>query len=171
MQEKRLRETASWSAFVPLAFSPRLRSPLHYYLHRTSGTGVSGLTKPEWNIHRYTASTPNIYLRILKITTGYYHLQFCLLAVLIMLFWLDICCHSNLQHTLAIKHVASFPGRSHFQYLITYSMQIRRGKAWEIWSRAVTSGRQKVDTRGAVPDKESRRPFLYNRSEGWRPER
>ena len=31
--------------------------------------------------------------------------------------------------------------------------------------------RQKVDTRGAVPDEESRRPFLYNRSEGWRPER
>ena len=25
-------------------------------------------------------------------------------------------------------------------------MQIRRGKAWEILSRAVTSGRQKVDT-------------------------
>lgn len=97
MQEKRPRETASWSAFVPLAFSPRLRSPLHCYLHRTSGTGVAGLTKPEWNIHRYTASTPKIYFRILKITTGYYHLQFCLLAVLIMLFWLDICCHSNLQ--------------------------------------------------------------------------
>ena len=33
--------------------------------------------------------------------------------------------------------VASFPGRSHLQYLIAYSMQIRRGKAWEIWSRAV----------------------------------
>ena len=32
--------------------------------------------------------------------------------------------------------VASFPGRSHLQYLIAYSMQIRRGKAWEIWSRA-----------------------------------
>ena len=48
--------------------------------------------------------------------------------------------------------VASFPGRSHPQYLIAYSMQIRRGKAWEISSRAVTSGRQKVDTRGAVPD-------------------
>ena len=47
--------------------------------------------------------------------------------------------------------VASFPGRSHLQYLIAYSMQIRRGKAWEIWSRAVTSGRQMVDTRGAVP--------------------
>jgi len=29
------------------------------------------------------------------------------------------------------------------------------GKAWEIWSRAVMSGRQKVDTRGAVPNKES----------------
>ena len=51
--------------------------------------------------------------------------------------------------------LASFPGRSHLQYLIAYSMQIRRGKAWEISSRAVTSGRQKVDTRGAVPDEES----------------
>ena len=37
--------------------------------------------------------------------------------------------------------LASFPGRSHLQYLIAYSMQIRRGKVWEIWSRVVTSGR------------------------------
>ena len=35
----------------------------------------------------------------------------------------------------------------------------------------VTSGRQTVDTRGAVPEEESRSPFLYYRSEGWRPER
>ena len=41
------------------------------------------------------------------------------------------------------------------QYLITYSIQIRNGKAWEIWSRAVTSGTWRVDTRGVVPDKES----------------
>ena len=27
-------------------------------------------------------------------------------------------------------------------------MQILRVKAWEIWSRAVTSGRQRVDTQG-----------------------
>ena len=40
--------------------------------------------------------------------------------------------------------VASFPGLSHLQYLMTYSMQIRRGKAWEIWSCTVTSGRQRV---------------------------
>ena len=39
------------------------------------------------------------------------------------------------------NEVASFPGRSHLQYLIAYSMQIRRGKAWEISSRAITSGR------------------------------
>jgi len=31
-------------------------------------------------------------------------------------------------------------------------MQIRRGKVWEIWSCVVKSGRQKVDTRGAVPN-------------------
>ena len=28
--------------------------------------------------------------------------------------------------------LASFPSRSHLQYLIAYSMQIRRGKVWEI---------------------------------------
>jgi len=48
-------------------------------------------------------------------------------------------------------NIASFPGHSHLQYLIAYSMQIRRGKAWEFCSRAVTSGRQKVDTRGWCP--------------------
>jgi len=47
---------------------------------------------------------------------------------------------------------ASLSGHSHLQYLIAYSMQIWRGKAWEIWSRAVMSGRRMVDTRGAVPD-------------------
>ena len=31
-------------------------------------------------------------------------------------------------------------------------MQIQREKAWEIWSHAVTSGRQRVDKQGAVPD-------------------
>jgi len=46
--------------------------------------------------------------------------------------------------------VSLVPRRSHLQYLIAYSMQIRRGKAWEISSLAVTSGRLKVDTRGAV---------------------
>ena len=39
------------------------------------------------------------------------------------------------------------------------------------WSRVDTSGRQKVDTWGVVPDEESRSPFLYYWSEGWRPER
>ena len=64
--------------------------------------------------------------------------------------------------------IASFPGRSHLQYLIAYIMQIRRGKAWEISSRAVMSGRQMVDTRGAVPDSsnchfKSNRPWRYER--------
>jgi len=44
--------------------------------------------------------------------------------------------------------------RSHlkylFQYLFACSMQIQREKAWEIWSHAVTSGRQRVDKQGAV---------------------
>ena len=61
--------------------------------------------------------------------------------------------------------LASFPGRSHLQYLIAYSMQIWRGKAWEIWSCAITSGRQMVDTRGAVPDSSNSR-FVSNRP--WR---
>ena len=46
----------------------------------------------------------------------------------------------------------SFSGRSHLQSWITCSMQTRRGKAWEIWSRAMTSGRRRVDTWGAVPN-------------------
>ena len=33
-----------------------------------------------------------------------------------------------------------------------FQYEIRWGKAWEIWSRAMTSGRQMVDTRGAVPN-------------------
>jgi len=40
-----------------------------------------------------------------------------------------------------------------------------KGKAWEICSRAVTSGRQKVDIWGAVPNEESRSHFLYYRSD------
>jgi len=32
------------------------------------------------------------------------------------------------------------------------SMKMQRGKAWEIWSCAVTLDKQRVDTRGAVPD-------------------
>ena len=68
-------------------------------------------------------------------------------------------------HTPCVP-LASFPGHSHLQYLIAYSMQIRRGKAWEISSRAVVSGRQMVDTRGAVPDSSnscfvSNRPWRY----------
>jgi len=39
------------------------------------------------------------------------------------------------------------------QYLIACSMQVWRGKAWEIWSRVVASGRQTTDTQGAVANK------------------
>jgi len=45
------------------------------------------------------------------------------------------------------------------------------GEGQEIWSCAVTSGRQRVDIQVAVPDKESWSTFLYCQSEGWRPER
>ena len=42
------------------------------------------------------------------------------------------------------------------------------GEGWEIWSHAVTSGRQMVDTQGAVPDSSNSR-FVSNRP--WRYER
>jgi len=50
-------------------------------------------------------------------------------------------------------------------------MQIRSGKAGEIWSRAVTSCTQMVDTQGAVPDR-SNSHFVSNRpwctmNDGW----
>ena len=53
-------------------------------------------------------------------------------------------------------------GASHIQCMHTHTrthtclqyLQIRREKAWEIWSRAVPSGSQNVDTWGAVPGEE-----------------
>jgi len=66
------------------------------------------------------------------------------------------------------QNISLIPSCSHLQYLITYSMQIRSGKAWEIWSRAVTSCTQMVDTQGAVPDS-SNSHFVSNRP--WRHER
>ena len=64
--------------------------------------------------------------------------------------------------------LALFPARSHLQYLIAYSMQIRRGKAWEIWSRVVMSGRHM----GTVPDSSishfvSNCPWRYERRMVW----
>ena len=55
-----------------------------------------------------------------------------------------VLCNSSNNHMneWTLETLALFPGRSHLQYLITYSMQIRRGKAWEIWLLAVTSGGQ-----------------------------
>ena len=47
------------------------------------------------------------------------------------------------------------PVFDHLQYV---SME---GKAWEIWSHAVTLGRQMVDTHGVVPSKESQ-SISYN---------
>ena len=50
--------------------------------------------------------------------------------------------------------LASFPGHSHLQFLITCSMQKRRGKAWEKKSRAWRQVDMRVDihVRGVVPD-------------------
>jgi len=40
-------------------------------------------------------------------------------------------------------------------------MKIWRRKIWEIWLRAVKSGRQKVDMQGAVPGEGPQCPSLY----------
>ena len=40
-----------------------------------------------------------------------------------------------------VRIIALFPGHSHRHHLIACRMQIWRGKAWEIWSCAMTSGR------------------------------
>ena len=45
------------------------------------------------------------------------------------------------------------------------SMQIQRRKAWEIWSHAVMSGRQRVDTQEAMSDE----VLKHYQSENWRP--
>jgi len=54
-----------------------------------------------------------------------------------------------------ISYISLISGHSHLQCLITCSMQIWRGKAWEICSHVVMSSRQRVDTWRMVPDKES----------------
>ena len=59
-----------------------------------------------------------------------------------------------------------------FLYKTWYSQyEIRWGKAWEIWSRVVPSGRRMVDTRRAVPNEESRHPVLCCLSKRWMSER
>ena len=61
--------------------------------------------------------------------------------------------------------LASFPGRSHFLYLITCSMQIRRGRPGRSGHACVVmSGRQRADTWGVVPNEESQNPSLYYQS-------
>ena len=52
------------------------------------------------------------------------------------------------------QQLASFPGHSHCQYLIVCSMKIQWGKAWEIWSRGMTShgGGGGGGGRGALPN-------------------
>ena len=68
--------------------------------------------------------------------------------------------HTRYMHSL-IPRPFPQPVFHRFQY------EIRRGKAWEIWSRAVPSGRHVVDTRRVVPNEEYRRPVLYCPSKGW----
>jgi len=57
--------------------------------------------------------------------------------------------------SLFYPHSMPFSILALFQAIPTYglcSMQVRRGKTWEIWSCVMTSGRQMVDTRGVVPN-------------------
>ena len=54
------------------------------------------------------------------------------------------------NHVQQIVHIF-VPRPFHLQSLITCSVQIRKGKAWEIWSCVVTSGRERIDTWGVVP--------------------
>lgn len=54
--------------------------------------------------------------------------------------------NSLVIHFWEVSHsIASFPGRSHLNSLNTYSMQMVRGKAWEVWSCVMMSGRQRID--------------------------
>ena len=53
-----------------------------------------------------------------------------------------------------LQHHVS-PGLHHFQYLISYSMQIWKAKACETWSHVMMYGTQRVDTQRVVPDKRS----------------
>jgi len=46
--------------------------------------------------------------------------------------------------------------------LVVSSMQVQRGEAWDIWSRGVTSGRQKVDTWRVAPVKGTHTPSNPN---------
>ena len=61
--------------------------------------------------------------------------------------------HCDDDNTSIPPPPASFPGRSHHPCLIACSMQIRRGRAWDIWSCVMTSGRQMADIWAAVPDR------------------
>ena len=64
-----------------------------------------------------------------------------------------------------------FPGCSHLQYLIAYSMQMQRGKTLGAWSHAATSSRQWVDSRGVVSNEESESTLFCYQFKCWRPER
>ena len=59
-----------------------------------------------------------------------------------------------------MKSLALLPELSITQFMITYSMQKQRGKAWMISSHKMTSDRQKVWTHGEqrLHDKTSQSP-------------
>ena len=66
-----------------------------------------------------------------------------------------------LQDCSLVPRLFPPPVFDRFQY------EMRRGKAWEIWSRVVPSSRHMVDTRRAVPNEVSRHPVFYCPSRGW----
>ena len=59
------------------------------------------------------------------------------------------------KKVLLYRVISSFIPRSFPPPVFDHLQQIPRWKAWEIWSCALTSGRQMVDTQGAVPVEES----------------
>ena len=54
-----------------------------------------------------------------------------------------------------IRQISLIPRPFALPVFARLQYEIQWGKAWEIWSRAVPSGRQMVDTQRAVPNEES----------------
>ena len=62
--------------------------------------------------------------------------------------WRVLCNSSNNHmHEWTVETLALFPGHSHLQYLMAYSMQIQRGEAWRfgyLWLRHVGGAQQGI---------------------------
>ena len=68
----------------------------------------------------------------------------------------SVLCICSWVIAVCLSLLASFPGvPTSSLWSSSCSMPLQRGKAWEIWSHAVTWGRQRADTWRVVPDEES----------------